>query len=342
MSSFSRGPLAAPARTLVDVLAETVGRHPDAPAIDDGTAAFSYRELAGRGRADRGAARRRRRPPRRPGRRPAPVRHRATCTSRSSASCAAGAAYVPVDADDPDERADLVFGEAGVVRPVDRRRTRHRVPTGRPGRPRPAGRTPDAGRRRLDHLHLRLDRRAQGRRRHPPLGGRLRRRRGAAVPAGRPARPRRPGAGRPVGRLRRLLRGDVAGLAPRRLPGAGAPRRWCAPASTSGRGSSSSGITVVSTVPTLAALWPAEALEQRAAADLRRRGLPARARRTGWPTDGREVWNTYGPTEATVVACAALLDETGPVRIGLPLDGWDARRRRPRRRRRSPRARPAS
>ena len=39
--------------------------------------------------------------------------------------------------------------------------------------------------------------------------------------------------------------------------------------------------------------------------------------------DGREVWNTYGPTEATVVACAAPLGGTGPVRIGLPLDGWD-------------------
>ncbi|WP_016935397.1 non-ribosomal peptide synthetase, partial [Rhodococcus sp. R1101] len=38
---------------------------------------------------------------------------------------------------------------------------------------------------------------------------------------------------------------------------------------------------------------------------------------------GREVWNTYGPTEATVVACASLMDGTGPVRIGLPLDGWD-------------------
>ena len=30
--------------------------------------------------------------------------------------------------------------------------------------------------------------------------------------------------------------------------------------------------------------------------------------------DGREVWNTYGPTEATVVACAALLG--GPARSG--------------------------
>ena len=38
---------------------------------------------------------------------------------------------------------------------------------------------------------------------------------------------------------------------------------------------------------------------------------------------GREVWNTYGPTEATVVACGALLEPGEPVRIGLPLDGWD-------------------
>ncbi len=35
------------------------------------------------------------------------------------------------------------------------------------------------------------------------------------------------------------------------------------------------------------------------------------------------MWNTYGPTEATVVACAARLDGVGPVRIGLPLPGWD-------------------
>ncbi|HEY0695736.1 MAG TPA: Pls/PosA family non-ribosomal peptide synthetase, partial [Kribbella sp.] len=39
--------------------------------------------------------------------------------------------------------------------------------------------------------------------------------------------------------------------------------------------------------------------------------------------EGREVWNTYGPTEATVVACGARLTGAGPVRIGLPLDGWD-------------------
>ena len=40
-------------------------------------------------------------------------------------------------------------------------------------------------------------------------------------------------------------------------------------------------------------------------------------------TEGREVWNTYGPTEATVVACAALLTGDEPIRIGLPLNGWE-------------------
>ena len=80
-------------------------------------------------------------------------------------------------------------------------------------------------------------------------------------------------------------------------------------------------VTVVSTVPTLAALWPAgtptgvrllvlggEACPPQLASRLAR--------------EGTEVWNTYGPTEATVVSCAARLSGRGPVRIGLPLDGW--------------------
>ena len=81
-------------------------------------------------------------------------------------------------------------------------------------------------------------------------------------------------------------------------------------------------ITVVSTVPTLVALWPTEAL-----ADVRLLILggeacpPEIGARLATPE--REVWNTYGPTEATVVACAARLTGTPPVRIGLPLDGWD-------------------
>ena len=37
---------AAPARTLLDILAETGLRHPNAAAVDDGTTTLSYRALA--------------------------------------------------------------------------------------------------------------------------------------------------------------------------------------------------------------------------------------------------------------------------------------------------------
>jgi non-ribosomal peptide synthetase-like protein len=81
------------------------------------------------------------------------------------------------------------------------------------------------------------------------------------------------------------------------------------------------GITVVSTVPTLASLWPAEQLD--AVRLLIFGGEACPPELAGRLVGGREVWNTYGPTEATVVACAARLTGDGPVRIGLPLDGWD-------------------
>ena len=84
----------------------------------------------------------------------------------------------------------------------------------------------------------------------------------------------------------------------------------------------SHGITVVSTVPTLAALWPVESLESVRLLIFGGEACPPElAERLA--VEGREVWNTYGPTEATVVACAAPLGGPGPIRIGLPLDGWD-------------------
>ena len=128
-------------------------------------------------------------------------------------------------------------------------------------RRRGARRAPGARRRRLDHLHLRLDRHAEGRGGHAPLRGGVRRRRGAAVPARAsrwaPATGCWPGSrSRSTPPARRC--GWPGGTAP-----AWSPRRarWSAAASTSVRGWSSSGITVVSTVPTLAALWPADALD---------------------------------------------------------------------------------
>ena len=80
-------------------------------------------------------------------------------------------------------------------------------------------------------------------------------------------------------------------------------------------------VSVVSTVPTMASLWPADSLPGVRLLVLGGEVCPgALAGRLTRP--GREVWNTYGPTEATVVSCAARLSGGEPVRIGQPLDGW--------------------
>ena len=81
-------------------------------------------------------------------------------------------------------------------------------------------------------------------------------------------------------------------------------------------------ITVVSTVPTLVTLWPLAALDDVRLLILGGEACPPEIG-ARLATPDREVWNTYGPTEATVVACGARLDGEPPVRIGLPLDGWD-------------------
>ncbi|MDX6765146.1 AMP-binding protein, partial [Streptomyces sp. F8] len=98
---------------LLDVFEASVRAYPDEPALDDGTTRLSYRALAAqvdRGRRALAAA------GVGPGDR---VGVRVPSGTNELyvailAALAAGAAYVPVDAEDPDERADLVFGEAGV------------------------------------------------------------------------------------------------------------------------------------------------------------------------------------------------------------------------------------
>ena len=276
----------------------------DEPALDDGTGVLTYDELAEAADELADELNAHGVGPRRQGRGPDQLAAPPTSTSRSWASSLAGAAYVPVDVDDPDERARLVFDEADVGR--DRRQR----PDGRGAPSRAArrgSRRARPGRRRVGDLHLRLDRHAEGRGGHPPQRGRVRRRRVAAVPPGRAARRRRPGDGRPVRRLRRQLRGDVARLAVRRAAWCRRRAPWSAAASTSGRWLVANDVTVVSTVPTLVALWPTESL-----ADVRLLIMggeacpPELAARLVAP--GREVWNTYGPTEATVVACGAELD----------------------------------
>jgi len=308
----------APApRTLVDILYATATRYPDATAIDDGDVQLTYAEVIedieagmawlaarGIGRGDR-------------------VGIRMPSGSYSLylailSTLAAGAAYVPVDADDPDERAELVFSEAAV-----------------------AGVITEAG---------------LGRGRGPSLG------RGATAPqigddawiiftSGSTGTPkgvavthRNAGAfvdaearmflqHNPIGPGDRVLAGLSVGfdasceemwLAWRHgaclVP---APRALVRSGMDLGPWLVSRDITVVSTVPTLAALWPAEALEAVRLLIFGGEACPPDLAERLASGDGREVWNTYGPTEATVVACGAKLQGGAPVSIGLPLAGWD-------------------
>ncbi len=80
-------------------------------------------------------------------------------------------------------------------------------------------------------------------------------------------------------------------------------------------------ITVISTVPTLAAMWDRPTLTEVRLLIL---GGEACSNELGRRlATCCEVWNTYGPTEATVVTTAARILPDQPVRIGWPLAGWD-------------------
>ncbi|MCB5168463.1 amino acid adenylation domain-containing protein [Streptomyces bambusae] len=352
---FSAGP-AAPPRTLLDILDASVRAHPDEPALDDGARRLTYRALAAE-------VERRRRALAAAGVR-AGDRVGVRVPSGTNelyasilAVLAAGAAYVPVDAEDPDERADLVFGEAQ-VRAVLGAERRIEVRDGA------AGATPATA--------------AAAAAAAPP----------AAAPAaateateateagpratqsdGRPATRPTPhhdawiiftsgSTGTPKGvavthrsaaafvdaEAALFLADDPIGPGDRVMAGlsvafdASCEEMWLAwrhgaclvpvPRSLVRSGADlgpwlvEQEITVVSTVPTLAALWEQEALDDVRLLIFGGEACPPElAGRL--VTEGREVWNTYGPTEATVVACAALMTGTDPVRIGLPLNGWE-------------------
>ncbi len=307
---------AAPGRTLLDILDESARRHPDALAVDDGTAPLTYRALldevetlrqrladTGTGTGDRVGIR--------------VPSGTADLYVSILGVLAAGAAYVPVDAEDPDERADLVFTEAAVSAVIGEGRTI--VPSSTPGGY--TGRRPGPD----DDAWIIFTSGSTGR----PKGVAVTHRSAAAFVD---AEARLFLADAPLGPGDRVLAGlsvafdascEEMWLAWRHgaclVP---APRSLVRTGLDLGPWLVDQRITVVSTVPTLAALWPAEALDDVRLLIFGGEACPPElAERTA--VAGREVWNTYGPTEATVVACAARLTGEGPVRIGLPLDGWE-------------------
>ncbi|MFT4044060.1 MAG: amino acid adenylation domain-containing protein [Gordonia sp. (in: high G+C Gram-positive bacteria)] len=308
-------------RTLCDILDETIARHPDAPAIDDGEQVLSYAQLAAVIR--RSAARLEAAGVRRGSRvgihLPSGTRDLYTTIL---ATLYAGAAYVPVDADDPDERVRLVFEEAAVDAIVDadgiHQGTRHATLAAPPDTD---TRRPTIG----DDAWIIFTSGSTG----TPKGVAVTHRNAAAFVD---AEAQMFCLDTPIGTGDRVLAGlsvafdascEEMWLAWRNgaclVP---APRALVRSGMDLGPWLVQRGITVVSTVPTLASLWPAEALEAVRLLIFGGEACPPElADRLA--VEGREVWNTYGPTEATVVACAAPLGGPGPVRIGLPLPGWD-------------------
>ena len=303
-------------RTLIDIINETAARYPDAAAIDDGTVQLTYGELIGDieegaawlaargiGRGDRIGIR-------------MPSGSYALYEAILS-TLATGAAYVPVDADDPDERAELVFGEANVVAVI----TETGLLRG-PGSSRGwQAAAPLAG----DDAWIIFTSGSTG----TPKGVAVSHRSAAAFVDAEAQMFLRDN---PIGPGDRVLAGlsvafdascEEMWLAWRHgaclVP---APRSLVRSGMDLGPWLVTRDVTVVSTVPALASLWPAEALEAVRLLIFGGEACPPElAERLA--VEGREVWNTYGPTEATVVACAAKLDGAGPISIGLPLPGWD-------------------
>ncbi len=315
-AQYVLSPFAPEPRTLIDILYDTAARHPDSPAIDDGEVQLTYAELIsdiedsvdwlsarGIGRGDRIGIR-------------MPSGSYALYVA-ILATLATGAAYVPVDADDPDERAELVFAEAAVVAII----TERGLVRG-PGSSRGWRAASPLGR---DDAWIIFTSGSTG----TPKGVAVTHRSAAAFVD---AESRMFLQDNPIGPDDRVLAGlsvafdascEEMWLAWRHgaclVP---APRSLVRSGMDLGPWLVSRDITVVSTVPTLAALWPAEALEAVRLLIFGGEACPPElAERLA--VDGREVWNTYGPTEATVVACASRLDGVAPVSIGLPLSGWD-------------------
>jgi non-ribosomal peptide synthetase-like protein len=315
-----RGANAAQPRTLVDILLETARSHPDEPALDNGAQVLTYAELAdaaeefaselqsrGIGIGDRVG-----------------VSLSSGTTDLYVAilgTLTAGAAYVPVDADDPAERARLVFGEAGVVAVIrDNLVIEQRSVAVQPSSV-DAAVSPSP----FDDAWIIFTSGSTG----TPKGVAVTHRAAAAFVD---AEARLFLQDSPIGPGDRVMAGlsvafdascEEMWLAWRYgaclVP---VPRSLVKSGVDLGQWLTANDINIVSTVPTLVALWPPESLAQVRLLILGGEAVPPDLG-VRLVAPGREVWNTYGPTESTVVACGSLLSNDGPIRIGLPLDGWN-------------------
>ncbi|MFF1791102.1 Pls/PosA family non-ribosomal peptide synthetase [Kitasatospora sp. NPDC058243] len=304
-------------RSLLDIVTATADAHPHAPALDTGTAVLDYRALMhevdtlagvlaghGIGAGDRVGVR--------------IPSGTADLYVAILAVLRCGAAYVPVDADDPDERADMIWQDAQVCAVLGAER---RLAPGSGAGPRgnPAWPTP------ADDAWIIFTSGTTGR----PKGVAVTHRSAAAFVD---AEARLFLRQQPLGPGDRVLAGlsvafdascEEMWLAWRHgaclVP---APRSLVKAGTDLGPWLVERRITAISTVPTLLALWPQECLDAVRLIIVGGEACPAElVERLATP--GREFWNTYGPTETTVVATAARMLPGQPVRIGTPLDGWE-------------------
>ncbi|MDN5599187.1 MAG: amino acid adenylation domain-containing protein [Brachybacterium sp.] len=306
--------------TLVAIFRRVVAEHGDAPAVDSGLDTLTYTEL---GEAATELAARLAEHGVGPGDKVG-VRIKSGTTDLYVAILGilvAGAAYVPVDADDPDERARVVFEESAAVAVIGNNLVITPTAAGSAGVAPAPPREVEPG----DDAWVIFTSGSTGK----PKGVAVSHRGAAAFVQ---AESRMFLQKAPIGPGDRVMAGLSVAF------DASCEEMWLAwaygaclvPAPRSlvrsgvdvGPWLAANRITIVSTVPTLVSLWPDSALTEVRLLIMGGEACPPElSARLQAP--GREVWNTYGPTEATVVACGAMLDGTDPVRIGLPLDGWD-------------------
>ncbi|CAK1361138.1 Linear gramicidin synthase subunit D [Cercospora beticola] len=303
-------------RTLVQVLDATISAHPEALAIDNGTSSLTYAALRKEIRTKAAQLRE------------AGVSVGDRVGIRLSSGTielyvgilsvlSVGAAYCPVNEDDPKERIDLVWTEADVVAVL----TDEGVVVRRQSKRSPS----EAGPTTEDDAWIIFTSGSTGK----PKGVAVTHRSAAAfVDAEADLFLQQ----KPLGPGDRVLAGlsiafdascEEMWLAWRYgaclVP---APRSVVKAGPELGAFLIAQSISVVSTVPTLVAMWPSRALENIRLLILGGEALPPElADRLACSVSG-EVWNTYGPTEATVVSCAAQVKPKQPVAIGLPLVGW--------------------